>query len=173
MPRFANALAWDQAELLMQPTLIRVIDNLGKQLEQSTWKGTYTETQVWAEGTSEETKAFVTQLQQQLVSADSEETEKIQAELEQLPSSYPGYQLCLEQNDRQVIIDIWQLCYQVCFRNYSPILNAMDKELLVEIDTSLIDRTTGDVNWLRLDTKVKQLVEQIFSSLPDSTKQSR
>jgi hypothetical protein len=168
MPKFANSIAWQQAELLMQPAFIRVIDNIGKQLEQSSWKGTYNDIQVWAEGTSEETKSHVKDLQQQLTSANPEEAKEIQMQLDQLPSPYPGYQLCLEKGDRQITVDIWQLCYQVCFQNYSPVLNALDKDLIVEIDTSLID-STGDVDWLRLDNKTKHLIEQIFAKLPNST----
>ena len=42
-PKFKNKQAWEQAQLLMQPAFIRVIDNLRKQLEQSSWKGTYQE----------------------------------------------------------------------------------------------------------------------------------
>lgn len=42
-PIFKNSTDWEQAEYLMQPSLIRVIDNLRKQLEKSVWKGTYTE----------------------------------------------------------------------------------------------------------------------------------
>ncbi|NJO42680.1 MAG: hypothetical protein HC769_24810 [Cyanobacteria bacterium CRU_2_1] len=165
MPKFANMLAWQQAELLMQPAFIRVIDNIGKQLEQSFWKGTYQEIQVWTEGTSEETKSLVTELQQKLATATPEEVDEIQAALDKLPTPYPGYQLCLQLGDRQITVDLWQLCYQICFRNYSPVLNALDKNLIVEIDTNLID-ATGDVNWSQLDTKAKQLVEQIFVSLP-------
>ncbi len=41
IPIFKNATDWEQAERLMQPSLIRVIDNLRKQLEESVWKGTY------------------------------------------------------------------------------------------------------------------------------------
>lgn len=166
MPKFANPLAWHQADLLMQPAFIRIIDNIGKQLEQSSWKGTYKDIQVWAEGTPEETKALASQLQQQLTTATPEQAEAIQAELDKLPSPYPGYQLCLERGDCQVTVDIWQLCYQICFQNYSPLLNALDKDLVVEIDTSLIDET-GDVDWRRLDTKAKHLIEQIFSTLPE------
>lgn len=168
MPKFANSIAWQQAELLMQPAFIRVIDNIGKQLEQSSWKGTYNDIQVWAEGIPEETKSQVINLQQQLINANPEEAEQIQTQLDQLPSPYPGYQLCLEKGDRQVTVDLWQLCYQVCFRNYSPVLNALDKDLIVEIDTSLIDDSTGDVDWLCLETKAKHLIEQLFSSLPES-----
>ncbi|GAB4376597.1 MAG: hypothetical protein Kow00121_23890 [Elainellaceae cyanobacterium] len=149
----------------MQPAFIRIIDNIGKQLEQTTWKGTYKDIQVWAEGTSDQIKAQVIELQKQLAIATPEDVDKIQAALDRLPSPYPGYQLCLEKGDRQVTVDIWQLCYQTCFRHYSPVLNALDQELVVEIDTSLIDET-GDVDWRQLDTKAKHLVEQIFSSLP-------
>lgn len=44
-PKFKNTLAWEQAERLMQPAFIRVIDNIGKQLEGSPWQGTYQEVQ--------------------------------------------------------------------------------------------------------------------------------
>ncbi len=167
MPKFANMLSWQQAELLMQPAFIRIIDNIGKQLEQSNWKGTYTDVQVWAEGTPEATKALVVELQQKLAKANPQEAAEIQNRLDHLPSPYPGYQLCLEQGGRTVTVDIWQLCYQICFRNYSAVLNAIDKDLVVEIDTSLINPERNDVDWQRLDQKAKQAIEQIFSSLPE------
>lgn len=166
MPKFANHLSWEQAELLMQPAFIRIIDNIGKQLEQSTWKGTYVDVPLWAEGTPEDTKVLVTELQQKLKTANPEEAAEIQSRLDNLPSPYPGYQLQLKSGDRQVTIDIWQLCYQICFRNYSPVLNALDKDLVVEIDTTLINEAAGDVDWLRLDNKTKEHIEQIFASLP-------
>ncbi len=40
-PKFKNSLAWQQAELLMQPCLIRLLDNLRKYLETSSWSATY------------------------------------------------------------------------------------------------------------------------------------
>ncbi len=40
-PKFKNSLAWQQAELLMQPCLIRLLDNIRKYLEASSWEGTY------------------------------------------------------------------------------------------------------------------------------------
>lgn len=165
-PKFANTLAWQQAELLMQPVFIRVIANLGKQLEQSPWKGTYRDVLIWPDEVSEETRAVVTQLRQQLETAPTpEEADAIRDRLTKLPTPMPGYELCLEYQGRQVTIDLWQLCYQICFRNYSAILNAMDRNFTAEIDTSLIDET-GDVDWLRLDEKAKQLIDQIFASLP-------
>ncbi len=165
MPKFANTLAWQQAELLMQPVFIRVIDNIRKELDETTWKGTYQDVQVWTADVSEATKAQVVQLQQHLATATPEEVEEIQALLDRLPKPHPGYLLCLEKGDHQVTIDLWELCYQICFRNYSPVLNALDRELLVEVDTTLIDET-GDVDWQKLDEKTKRIVGQIFSSLP-------
>jgi hypothetical protein len=166
MPKFADTIAWQQAELLMQPVFIRVIDNLGKQLEASSWQGSYEDTPLWAEGVSEETKAIVMQLRDQLEIAAPEQVLDLEEALARLPQPTPGYVLRLEKGERQITVDIWQLCYQICFRNYSPVLSAMDDAFKVEIDTTLIDET-GDVEWLRLDTKAKQLIEQIFTSLPD------
>jgi len=40
-PKFKNSLAWQQAELLIQPCLIRLLDNIRKYLEASSWEGTY------------------------------------------------------------------------------------------------------------------------------------
>ena len=171
MPKFTNPIAWQQAELLMQPVFIRVIDNLGKELEASGWKGTYEDTPIWAADVSDEAKALVTQLRQQLAIATKDQVSEIEEALARLPQPAPSYVLRIEKGDllpdgtkRQITIDIWQLCYQVCFRNYSPMLNAIDDNLIVEIDTSLIDET-GDVDWLNLDNKAKQLIQQMFSSL--------
>jgi len=124
-PKFTDTLAWQQAELLMQPAFIRVLDHIRKQLDQSTWKGTYQEVQ----------------------------------------TPYPGYLLCLESKGQQVSVDIWDLCFQVCFRNYTPTHAELESQD-VEIDTSLIDDDFNDVDWHRLDAKAQHLVEQVFISLP-------
>jgi hypothetical protein len=42
-PKFANELAWQQAEFLMQPIYIRIIDRIRQQSEISTWKVSYEE----------------------------------------------------------------------------------------------------------------------------------
>lgn len=162
MPKFANPETWQQAELLMQPAFIRVIDNIRKQLEQSSWKGTYRDVQVWAEGIPEETKAIALHLQQQLADATPEQAADIEEQLARLPQPYPGYELCLQKHDQQINIDLWQLCYQICFRNYAQ-LESGETET-VEIDTGLIDET-GDVDWQRLDAKAQQFVGQIFDDL--------
>ncbi len=42
IPIFKTSNDWELAELLMQPSLIRVMDNLRKKLDDSVWEGTYT-----------------------------------------------------------------------------------------------------------------------------------
>lgn len=148
-PAFKTALAWEQANLLLQPIMIRVIDNLRKQLEDSPWQGDYREIQ--------------------------------------LP--YPGHQLLLTRNDHRIVVDIWQLCYQICFLDYpvplapSPRSEAegsldkagdmnpdidlnIDSDINVDIDTHLID-DTGEVDWQQLETKTQQLLHKFFASLPN------
>ncbi len=125
-PTFKNMVAWQQAELLMQPALIRIIDQVRKQLEDSHWKATYNDVQI----------------------------------------PIPGYELCLEGNGTSVCVDLWELCYQVCFRNYTPTHTPQESQE-VEIDTSLIDED-GDVDWQSLDTKAERLVAQVFASLPST-----
>ncbi len=44
-PTFKNRTDWEKAEILMQPTFIRVMDNLRKQLEKSNLVATYEEVQ--------------------------------------------------------------------------------------------------------------------------------
>lgn len=119
-PKFRNQLAWAQAELLMQPILIRIIDNLRKSLETSTWQGTYQEVQ----------------------------------------EPYPGYQLSLTKEESVVNLDIWQLCFEVCFINYQYGIT----EDYIEIDPNLITEN-GEVNWSNLEIKTKQIIQNIFEKL--------
>ncbi|MBD2096017.1 hypothetical protein H6F90_12765 [Trichocoleus sp. FACHB-591] len=164
-PQFQDQVAWTQAELLMQPAFIRLLDNIRKQLDQSDWKGTYQDVQTWPEGTPEAIQAQVKQLQAELATASPEQAAEIEQALAHLPTPFPGYLLCLEKQGQQVQIDLWELCYQVCFRNYQ-VLQAISDPQAVEIDTSLIDDEMGEVDWNRLDDKARQLIEQVFSNLP-------
>ncbi len=144
----------------MQPTFIRVVDNVRKLLDNSSWKGTYHDVLTWAAGTSEETKAIVTQLVQELETVTPEEAEQIRETLAKLPTPHPGYHLCLQRQEQQVNVDLWELCYQVCFVEYTL------SDDTVDIDTSLIDES-GDVEWNLLDKKAIRVVEEMFASLPD------
>ncbi|ACK64169.1 conserved hypothetical protein [Rippkaea orientalis PCC 8801] len=127
-PIFKNTEDWQKAEILMQPALIRVLDNLRKQLEQSEWTATYQEVE----------------------------------------TPYPGHQLSLTYQEKIVIINIWELCFQVCFLNYQLSFNhgdnACQHEQSVEIDSSLIDNT-GELNWQQLDIKSKEVIQEMLISL--------
>lgn len=163
-PKFQDPVAWQQAELLMQPAFIRVIDHIRKQLDESAWRGTYENVLIWPPGTTDETKMRVTQLVQELEGATLEQTAQIEQAIAHLPTPQPGYYLALQNQQQQFNIDLWDLCYQVCFRHYSPLLAESDN-YTIEIDTNLIDET-GDVDWQNLDGKAGKLVEQVFASLP-------
>ncbi|WP_414586566.1 hypothetical protein [Scytonema sp. PCC 10023] len=159
-PKISNSVAWQQAELLMQPAFIRVVDNIRKLLDVSTWTGTYQDVLIWPTGTTDETKAIVTKLLQDLEAVTPEQALEIRETLSRLPMPHPGYHLCLQRQEQQISIDLWELCYQVCFREYIP------GNETVNIDTSLIDEN-GEVDWQRLEVKTKELVEQVFANLPE------
>lgn len=162
-PKFLNQEAWQQAEVLMQPVFIRVIDNIRKQLERSAWKGSYRDVKIWPETVSPEAQTRVIQLQQELAEASPEQARAIQQTLEQLPQPFPGYELCLEKGDRHITVDLWELCYRICFHDYQPGGNSDQSP--VKVDRSLLD-AEGEVDWHRLDDKTKELVGAIFSGLP-------
>jgi len=170
MPKFQDMLTWQQADLLMQPAFIRLVDNFRKKLDECVWTGKYEDIEVWPEGTSDETKFRVKQLQAELESLPPEQTEEVEEALSRLPSPYPGYQLCLEHQGRHITVDLWELCYQICFQNYdaatgtSRVSDQADSQGVV-VDTSLLDET-GNVDWNRLDEKTQQLVDRIFGNLP-------
>lgn len=128
-PIFKTAIAWEQAQLLMQPALIRVVDNLRKQLETSSWQGTY----------------------------------------EEIEAPVPGHLLRLTRGDSEICLDIWHLCFQVCFADYPMesdlALLADTKGYPVDIDADLLD-DRGEVNWQQLEVKTQQLVGTVFAQLP-------
>ena len=161
-PKFTNPEVWQQAEVLMQPTFIRIIDNIRKCLESSEWDGSYQNVHVWPDDTTPEDKVRVVQLQKELETALPEEQQPIQSALDKLPKPFPGYELCLTRGDNRITIDLWQVCYQLCFANYHPIqISAVP----VEVDTRLLQEN-GAVDWHHLDDKAKGCVTDIFARLP-------
>lgn len=170
--KFASVTAWEQANLLLQPALIRLVDNLRKRLEQTTdWQGK--DWPVWPDDTTEAQKQQVIELQQQLRQAKPEAALELEHTLAQLPTPHPGYLLTSKRTGQQVAIDLWQLQFQVCFRNY-PSFDVLQPDALgetlhkhdqrVEVDTDLLD-VDGEVDWDALDIKARQVVERIFMNL--------
>lgn len=129
-PTFKTRLAWEQAQILMQPAMLRVVDNIRKELESSDWQGTYKEVTV----------------------------------------PIPGYHLCLTRSGYEVEVDIWELCYQVCFTEYAPIQHIFSQDSNrgydVEIDTRLID-DFGEIDWQLLESKAQDSVRRVFATLPE------
>jgi hypothetical protein len=155
--------SWQQLKLLMQPAFIRLVDQIGKQLGRSDWTGVYETIETWPEGTTPETKAQVSQLQEQLEKATPEQTVALEEILAYLPQPEIDYLLCLKKQDDQVEVNLWELCYQVCLSNYNPLEEQSVDE--VQVDTHLID-AMGEVDWHLLDHKARQVVEQVFKELP-------
>ncbi len=128
-PKFKTRLAWEKAQILMQPALIRVLDNIRKQLDQSSWQGNYQE----------------------------------------ITHPIPGYLLCLTRGNRNIEVDIWELCYQVCFQDYHPTPNhifssADTRSYEVDIDDRLLDET-GDIDWQLIEAKAQKVVRDVFEGL--------
>ncbi|NEQ95759.1 MAG: hypothetical protein F6K30_03350 [Cyanothece sp. SIO2G6] len=165
IPKFTSPQTWQQAELLMQPTFIRLIDNIRKQLDQSEWEGSYQDVQVWTDGVTPEDKVRVVQLQKELETASPEEARTIQMALDQLPNPIPGYELHLSHHDNHLTIDLWQLCYQICFANYDEVLTQATP---VKIDQQLLNEN-NEVDWHHLDEKARSCVSDIFARLPYGT----
>ena len=129
-PTFKTRLAWEQAQVLMQPAMLRVVDNIRKELESSDWKGTYKE----------------------------------------VTAPIPGYHLCLSRGDRQIEVDVWELCYKVCFEKYEPVQHIFSQEdetaYPVDVDTRLID-DFREIDWQLLESKAQQAVREVFRTLPE------
>jgi hypothetical protein len=136
-PKFANEQAWQQAEILMQPAYIRLVDQIRRQTEAN--------------------------------------EDEIQVSYEEVTDPYPSNLLCLQpkahnsnpdridNNLAQPLlkVDIWDLCFQVCFENYEPI--AAETAQLVAIDLSLFDTHTQEVDWSKLDNKAQVAISQVFA----------
>lgn len=159
IPKFATSLARAKVEKLMQPALIRVIDNIRKQLDGSPWQGTYEEQLLWPAGTTLEQKQEYAALQKVLHGVPPEEHDRVARLMSALPQPSPLYTLRLQQaNKEDTTVDIWRLCYQVCALTYEPAAE-------MEADDSLFD-DLGEVDWRVLDDKTSDLVATIFSELP-------
>ncbi len=139
-PKFATEQAWQQAEILMQPAYIRLVDQIRRQTE--------------------------------------ENESEILVSYEEVTTPYPSNLLCLQPkvnasnpdhidtNQAQPLlkVDIWDLCFQVCFENYEPIAaETAQTEQLVAIDLSLFAPHTQEVDWSKLDNKAQVAINQVFA----------
>jgi len=138
---------WYLAAQLVQPALIRLVDQLRQQLEGSAWKSSYETVEVWPESPQE--------------ALDHAETEpQILYWLYLTPKNAPS-------ETHPITINLWELCYQICFENYTPVLDRQtiqDFQLGdVTVDQTLFDQE-GEVDWHRLDTKAAGVVQMLLGS---------
>ena len=150
-----------QAEQLMQPTLIRVIDNLRKHTEATNWQSEYVERVLWPETATEEQQQRVKEIAAQLETASPAEAESLRQQLSHLPTPVPSYELRLTHDGTTSKVDIWQLCFQICFQNYQP-------GIPVRVDRMLLD-DNGEVDWIILDEKAKGQVAKVMQQIDSSS----
>ncbi len=167
MLTFASPNDETQANQLMQPCLIRVIDNIRKHTETLDWRSEYIEQARWPATATADQRQRVRDLAGQLSAASPAAAEEIRQQLSQLPTPTPAYELKLTQGPgvalgedaaavaspeeaRTVTLDVWELCFGVCFSDYQP-------QHPVAVDPTLL-YDDGEVNWMALDDKAKALV---------------
>jgi len=156
MPSFATPFDQQLTQALMQPALIRIVDNIRKQLDTADWTGSYQDEVIWPKQATPEQRQCYADLQKLLESAAPEDKDSLQDALDQLPQPEHTYTLCLKQGEEQRQIDVWALCYEVC---------RVSGDGAIAADRSLIDEEINDVDWIRLDEKAKAVVEQAFAQL--------
>lgn len=94
-----------------------------------------------------------------------------QGQYEEVLEPYPGYHLHLRHQDHHLTLDLWDLCFQICFANYHPHPfqepeQAKDHAVTVTIDSTLLN-DQGEVDWHALDHKTQSLIQHLFAALPD------
>lgn len=88
----------------------------------------------------------------------SAESEQWESSYKEINEPFPSYLLTLKKGDKFKEYNVWNLCFQVCFKDYQ-----IEQNELVEIDNNLIDEY-GEVNWQNLEDKTQKLMKNIFLS---------
>ncbi|TVQ09366.1 MAG: hypothetical protein EA368_09615 [Leptolyngbya sp. DLM2.Bin27] len=165
MLTFATPADEAQAAELLQPCLIRVVDNIRKHTETLDWRSEYLEQVRWPGTATADQRQQVRDLAAQLQEASPEQSAAIRQQLAQLPTPTPAYELrltegsALTDNNRTATLDVWELCFGVCFSDYQP-------QRPASVDPTLL-ADDGEINWLALDDKAKALVEQAIGQAID------
>ena len=150
--------------MLMQPALIRLIDQLRQQLTAASIPWTYETTELWPEDVPQETRQQYDEMMQALDVANDDDADKIHAVLETLPQPVPLYRLEIEQNDEKTYINMWELCYQICLQKYKPQLQRMQVEA-PNLSSYKLDKTLWESNhsidWEALNQKAKKVVARL------------
>lgn len=154
--------------LLLQPALIRLIDQLRQQLTQSVWQWQYETQEIWPASVPQDIREQYKKLLIQLETATETQADEIQSILETMPTPIPLYLLELTKANTTHCINMWELCYQICFQNYIPQIQTKSVEV-PKIDSYLIDSLlldeNGNIAWPSLDQKAALVVERVLHDL--------
>lgn len=141
---------WYLAAQLVQPALIRLVDQLRQQLADSAWKSSYETVEVWPKNHQ--------QNQGNQESGDTEPQILYWLYLTPKDASEPS---------QPIAINLWELCYQICFTDYTPVLDCPTIQDF-QVGDVAVDQTLfgddGEVDWNRLDIKAAAVVEAMFKS---------
>jgi hypothetical protein len=159
-PQFSDPQLFDQAERLMQPSLLRLLDQLRRQVAASAWTHRFETLQLWADTVPESVQQQWQSLGDRLESSNDEaEIAVLQEQLAQLPQPTYAYQLWLNKGELSQQFDLWELCYQTCFANHQP-----NTDYPPQIRPGLLDEA-GEVDWEHLDLQARHVVEDLISRL--------
>jgi hypothetical protein len=149
-PQESPEFYWQQAATLFQPALIRLLDQIRQQLDASDWKGTFESRELWPTDPTPES------LPASLPSETPETAPQIL------------YLLHLSHQEQTAQVNIWELCYQICFQNYHP---QLERETIADFqpgevttDISLFD-PDGEIDWHQLDHKAHRVVAEMLAAI--------
>lgn len=92
------------------------------------------------------------------------EKSNLLATYEEVQEPFPGHQLILTQAENSVTINIWEICFKVCFLEYQFSLGETTNDnIIVDIDTKLFDEK-GEINWDRLEQKTQQVIQTMIEN---------
>ncbi|MEM9136246.1 MAG: hypothetical protein AAGB01_02690 [Cyanobacteria bacterium P01_F01_bin.42] len=154
--------------LLLQPALIRLIDQLRLQLKAAEWTWSYDTVEVWPDQVPETTRSRYEEMMRALDVASGDDAEAIQDVLDELPQPIPLYRLEITDQSSVPTINMWQLCYQICLKDYTPQLQ--DMSLMApdlnqnDIDSRLTDQD-GEIDWDCLNQNAQLVVEKLIASI--------
>ena len=153
----------------MQPALIRLIDQLRQQFTEASIEWTYETTELWPKDVPQSTRQQYQEMTAALEIANDEDADKIYEVLETLPQPVPLYRLEIEQQQEKILMNMWELCYQICLQKYKPKLQRMQVEAPnlsgYKLDQSLWE-SSNDIDWEGLDRKAQKVVARMIQSLP-------
>jgi hypothetical protein len=75
---------------------------------------------------------------------------------QEINEPFPSYLLLLKKDQQIIEYNIWELCFQICFKSYQQ-----NQANPVETDSNLINQL-GEVDWQALELKTKKVIATIF-----------